>query len=147
MMTAAQMNRISKEATAAELQKLHVSIAENPSLARQCTRKSSGLSAGSEASFSSDTSESEEEEPKKLTLAHVFFCNQTLQRKNRKIACKLVKCKNECHAMEVKYEQIRITNSQQHIQLNENAETIQKLQKSFAAAICLAFSIAFYCLF
>lgn len=147
MMTVAQMNRTSKEATAAELQKLHQSIAENPSLARQYTRKSSTSSAGSESSFSPDTSESEEEQPKKLTLAHLFFCNQNLQRKNKKIACKLVKCKNECHAMELKYEQIRITNSEQHIQLNENAETIQKLQKSFAAAVCLAFSIAFYCLF
>ena len=83
MMTVAQMNRISKQATAAELKKLHESIAEDPSLARQYTRKSSSSSAGSESSFSPDTSESEEEQPKNLTLEHLFFCNQNLQKKKK----------------------------------------------------------------
>lgn len=130
--SASEMNRISKETTATELRKLHKSILENND-ALQNAKDSDWTD--SDVLTESDT-ESEEHKVKRLSLAEVFCINQHLQKELRQLSVKYEKTKGSHKLMETKYEQMRINNSEQFLEIASLMEKIKKQTRVIYPMMC-----------
>ena len=134
--SAAEMQRISKEKTSQELQKLHKNILQNNDLLK-------GRSEWHESDFTESTASDDESEDepkiKRLTLAEMFRLNQHLHKELRQMVAKCEKTKHNHMLIEKKYEQLRIENSEQYLEVCELNIQCSKLKRFvFASAVALA---------
>ena len=129
VITSAEAERISKETTAKELEKLHQMIAKNSNLVRQ---KHDSDESASDSPLDSPVEDEpktvkKSKKPSSLSVSQLLVNdNRELQSQVHSLAVKVEQYRASQDYVEKKYEQIRILNSELQIDLHETRDELDQ---------------------
>ena len=149
VLTRDEMERQSKEATAAELAKLHAAISKNPTLLKprraECDSSEEDGDKLSDSGTDVDEDETFTIRPaarKGSDLSGMLFAeNKKLNAQVAKLSGKVEKCRSSKDEMERKYEQIRIEQSNLNVELDEYKQKLGRSWRMIGLSSAMTFAI------